>query len=162
LPANESTYTQLKERLAKLQVTPASGSPTPQSARKFLNHKFSFPPNDQKLESVTLASSDGGKTLALTTWVNNKESIVPCGYREWKKGQGNLDGGRLAQFANEPVAGTFAWASDNACIIKSCAFETPYHLTATLDFEGDQVTFKAETNVGFGLTKKPTLIGKAE
>jgi hypothetical protein len=87
---------------------------------------------------------------------------IPCGYQEWKKGRARLFGGRLAQFPDEPIAGTFAWASEDTCLIKFCAYETPYHKTLTLKFDGDQVTFESEANVAFGPTKQPQLIGRME
>jgi len=88
--------------------------------------------------------------------------IIPCGYREWKRGRAPLFGGRLAQFTNEPMAGTFAWSSDDTCTIKSCACETPFHNTFNLKFAGDQLSLDSEANVAFGPTKRAQLIGKAE
>jgi hypothetical protein len=93
--------------------------------------------------------------------MDGKNMTVPCGYREWKKGRAPFSG-RLAQFPDEPTAGTFAWSADGACVLKLCAYETPYHTTLTLRFEGDQVTVDSEANVAFGPTKRPQLIGRAE
>ena len=68
----------------------------------------------------------------------------------------------MAQFPDEPTGGTFAWPADDTCVIKLCAYETPYHTTLTLKFDGDQMMLDSETNVAFGPTKRPQLIGKAE
>ena len=38
---------------------------------------------------------------------------------------------------------------------------TPYYVTHKLRFEGDQVTYDAEANVGFRNTKQPQLVGRA-
>jgi hypothetical protein len=127
-----------------------------------LNRKFVFPANDQKLESLTLVSSDGGKTLTLTIQLDGKAITLPCGYREWKKARAPLLAGKLAEFPDEPTAGTFAWPGDDTCAIKLCAFETPYHTMLTLQFNGDQVTLDSEANVSFGQTKRPQLIGRSE
>jgi hypothetical protein len=148
--------------LARLELRTAQGAATSPLAGKVLNRKYVFPANDQKMESLMIASPDSGKTLTLTARMMDKDITVPCGYREWKKGRSPLLGGRLAQFPDEPTAGTFAWSSDDACVIKLCAFETPYHTTLTLKFDGDQVTLDSETNVAFGPTKRPQLIGRVE
>jgi len=162
LPADAAGAQQLKDRLARLEVRHAQGSATSPLAGKLLNHKFGFPANDQTIESLTLASSDSGKTLTFTARLDGKEAKIPCGYQEWKRARAPLLGGRLAQFPDEPTAGTFAWAGDDACVIKLCAYETPFQTTFTLKFEGDQVTLDSEANVAFGPTKRPQLVGRGD
>jgi hypothetical protein len=94
--------------------------------------------------------------------MNGKDLTIPCGYQEWKKGRAPLFGGRLAQFPDEPMAGTFAWSADDTCVLKFCAYETPFQLTLKLKFDGDQMTLDSEANVAFGPTKRPQLIGRVE
>jgi len=160
LRANNAANQQLKEKLAHLEVRKPEGSPAPSAAKAF-NRKFAFSENDQKIESVTLSRSDSGKTLTLTMQREGKEVKIPCGYEEWKKSRAPLYGGRLAQFPDEPTAGAFAW-KDDTCVIKLCAYETPYLTGLTLKFDGDQMTLNSESNVGFGPTKRPQLTGHAE
>ncbi len=162
LPVNAAAAGQLKDRLAHLEVPPAQGSATSSASAKMLNRSYAFPTNDQKIERVTLASSDAGQTLRLTVRVNGSESTIPCGYREWGKGHAPLLGGPLARFADEPTAGTFAWSGDDTCVVKLCAFETPFHTMLKLKMDGDQMTLDSETNVAFGPTKRPQLVGRAE
>jgi CubicO group peptidase (beta-lactamase class C family) len=162
LPANAAAQQQLKEKLDHLQVRSAQGSETSPLFNKILNRRFAFPDNDQKIESIMLSSSNAGRTLTFTARRDGKDMTIPCGYKEWKNGRAPLTAGRLAQSADEPVAGTFAWSSDDTCSIKYCACETPYHTLLQLKFEGDQVTLDSETNVAFGPTKRPQLIGRIE
>jgi hypothetical protein len=162
LRVNRTASQQLADKLARLELRTAQGSATSPLAGKVLNRKYVFSANDQKIESLMLASSDSGKTLTLTTRMAGKDITVPCGYHEWKKGRAPLAAGRLAEFPDEPTAGTFAWSTGEACVIKLCAYETPYHTTFTLKFDGDQVTLDSETNVAFGPTKRPQLVGRAE
>jgi hypothetical protein len=162
LPANPAAGQQVKDKLAHLELRTAQGSATSARANQALNRKFVFPANEQKIESLTLAASDSGQALSFRTRVNGKEVTIPCGYHEWRKGRAPFSGGRLAQFPDEPTAGTFAWSADDTCVIKYCAYETPYFTTLQLKFEGDQVTLDSETNVAFGPTKRAQLIGRAE
>jgi hypothetical protein len=162
LPANAEDDARLKAKLGQLKVPAVEGSATSASSGQVLNRKFGFASNDQKLEQLTLGSTDGGQTLKLTMQVNGKESVIPCGYREWKRGRAALSGGRLAQFEDEPVAGTFAWSAADTCLVKFCAYETPYHFTMKLKFDRDQVTVGSEANVAFGSTRRPELVGHAQ
>ena len=162
LPANADAVALLTDKLAHLEVSPAQGAATSPQADQVLNRKFVFPANDQKIESLRLTWADDSKTLTLTIRMDGKDIALPCGYHDWKKTRAPLFVGKLAQFPDEPTAGTFACPADDTCAIKLCAFETPYHLMLTLKFNDDQVTLDAEANVAFGPTKRPQLIGRAE
>lgn len=162
LRSNRAAQEQLKAKLAALKLSPVKGMVTSPLAAKVLNRKFVFPANDQKLESVSLDSTDGGKTLRLSIHTDGQVMNLPAGFQAWRKGRAPFPAGRLAAFPDEPVAGTFAWVSDDTVLVKVCAYETPFNVTYRLQFEGDQLTLDAEANVAFGPTKRPTLIGKAE
>jgi CubicO group peptidase (beta-lactamase class C family) len=161
LRRNPAAGAQLKDKLAHLEVRPAQGSATSPLVGRILNRRFIFPANDQKVESLALSSSDSGNTLTLFVRMNGKEVTVPCGYHQWRLGRAPFSG-LLAQFPNEPTAGTFAWSADDTCVIKLCTYETPYHTTMTLKFGANEVTLDSETNVAFGPTKRPRLTGRAE
>jgi hypothetical protein len=66
----------------------------------------------------------------------------------------------LAQFPDEPVAGSFSWEDDHTCVIKQVAYETPFGADLKLSFTGEEVTFEREGNVGFGSTKRKNLVGR--
>lgn len=162
LPANADGERQLKDKLADLKLRPAKGSATSPLSGEIFNRKFEFPANDQKLENLTLSSADSGKTVTFIARINGKEVVIPCGYQEWKTARAPLFGGKLAQFPDEPTAGTFAWSGDNTCEIRLCAYETPFVTTLTLKFAGGEMALNSEANVAFGPTKQPQLIGRAE
>jgi len=161
LAPNPTVSQQLKDRLAHLEVRPVQGAAVSPLAARILKRQFVFPGNEQRLESLTLTSTDASQTLILRARIQGKDMTVPCGYREWKKGRAPFSG-RLAEFSDEPTAGTYAWPADDICTLKLCAYETPYHTTFTLKFDGNRVTIDSETNVAFGPTKRPQLIGRAE
>jgi hypothetical protein len=161
LKANTAAAEQLKEKLAHLEVQTAQGSATSPLADKALNRKFVFPASEQQIESVTLTSEAAG-TLTVALRVAGQESQTHCGHLEWKQGRSPVMGSRLAQMPDELTAGSFAWQSNDTCVIKLCAYETPFHTTFTLKFAGDQLTLDSEAYVAFGPTKRPQLIGRAE
>jgi hypothetical protein len=161
LPANTAASAQLAHTLARLEVRAAQGSGSSSLSSKVLKRKFVFQSNDQKIDSLSLSSLDSN-TLTLSARMDGKDVVIPCGYQQWKKSRAPLLAGKPAQFADEPTAASFAWPHDDTCLIKLCAFETPYHTLLTLKFDGDQVTLDSETNVAFGPAKRPQLIGRAE
>jgi CubicO group peptidase (beta-lactamase class C family) len=162
LRSNRPAHAQLGETLARLEITPARGAEASDVAPRVLNRGFVFPANDEKVERVSLASADGDRGVALVVQVDGRETRLPAGYRRWQQGRAAVPAGRLAQFPDEPLAGTFAWSASDTVEVKVCAYETPFHLTYRLKFEGDRVTFDREANVGFGPTKQATLVGRAE
>src|ERR1043166_8526814 len=160
LRANRVVVESLKEKLAHLEVRTPEGSTTSPGLGK--NLKFAFPANEQKIERMAISSSDSGRTLTLNVRINGADITIPCGYHEWKKSRAPLFAGKLAQFSDEPTAAAFAWPREDTCVIKLCAYETPYHTTITLKFEADQLTLDSETNVAFGPTKRAPLVGRGE
>jgi CubicO group peptidase (beta-lactamase class C family) len=129
IPADEVSHEQLQQRLACLVVTPAKGSDSSPSTPAVLNRRYRFPANDQRVESLALNSTDGGRSLTLTVEQDGKVAKLPAGYRHWRTGRTPLPAGRLSRVADEPVAGTFAWSAENTAVVKVCAYETPFHIT---------------------------------
>ena len=71
-------------------------------------------------------------------------------------------GGRLAQFQDEAIAASFGWPAEDTCIIKICAYETPFSLEMRLGLTDDEVVVNSEANVAFGATAQPSLRGRAQ
>ena len=157
LPADEVHCKQLAQKLGSLKLRTADGQETSPLAAKIAGRKFVFAQNDQKLESLTLAAGDTPNGVTLVTRIAGKESCYPCGYRDWKCGRGVF-----GDLTDEPVAGTVAWAADDTCVIRLCAYETPSQITLRLKFEGDRVTLSSEADATFGPAKRGPLTGKAE
>ena len=162
LRANGATQTQLSQRLAQLEVTPARGAGTSDLAGKVLNQKFVFPANEQNVESVSLNSTDQGMNLTLVVRLSSQDMNLPAGFGHWQKGLGAVPAGGPGQFRNEPLAGTFAWTANDMLEVKVCAYETPFHFTYRLKFDGEQVTLDREANVAFGPRKQGTLVGRVQ
>lgn len=161
LRADRAAQKKLKDTLARLELAPAQGAATSDLATTLLNRPFVFPANDQKLQHVSVRSTDS-QSLTLTLQMDGKELILLAGHKQWRQSRVAFPAGRLAQFPDEPVAGTFAWTASNTLEIKVAAYETPFQFRYRLKFDGDQVTFDNEANVSFGPTKQPTLVGRQE
>ncbi len=147
----------LKQKLASLTVRPAEGSDTSPLASKISGRKFVFPPNEQKWEAITLTPNKSGHGMTIAIQSAGITHQFTTGYREWQKGRASF-----GTYMDQPAAATSAWATDDTLVVKQCFSETPYSLTRRLRFDGNQLVYDAETNVGFSNTKQPQLVGRAE
>jgi CubicO group peptidase (beta-lactamase class C family) len=162
LARNRRDLDKLVSQMGTLGVTMASGKEASDLSARVLNRKYVFPANDQKLESLTVTRAEAGRALMLTVNQGGEVYAFPAGFGQWARGRSTFAGGRLAQFKNEPVAGTFGWETEDTLAVKVCATETPFHALFRLRFVGDQVQLGGGANVGFGATQKPELTGKAQ
>ncbi|MFT5108202.1 MAG: hypothetical protein ACI8XO_004864, partial [Verrucomicrobiales bacterium] len=161
LPENLQGVSDLQNKLGGLALPTAKGKVTSAASEGFLNRDYDFPANQQDIESLRLVSSDGGKNIQFVAGVEGAEAGLPCSFGKWSTGRAPLVGGRRPHFADEPIASSFAWKSDNTLVIKQFAYETPFGASLKLTFTGDQVALEREANVGFGSTRQQKLVGQA-
>jgi hypothetical protein len=157
LPSDDPARATLERRLAGLSLRPQEGSGSTGAAAQASGKKYVFPANARKFESMTLESDGKGEDVTLVARVDGVDQKVPCGRGAWKKG-------RLA-FGSNPeqlAAVSGAWTGDDTYTAKICLYETPFCITARLKFSDDKLLFDSESNVAFGPTKQPQLVGKAE
>ncbi len=157
LKADAVSQRKLKEKLASLTVRPAEGSDSSPLSAKVLGRKFTFPANEQKLEAITLTANKGSQGVTVAIQSGGTTRQFTSGHREWQKGRGSF-----GVYVDQPVAASSAWAKDDTLVVKQCFSETPFYVTHKLRFDGNQLLYDAETNVGFRSTKQPQLVGRAE
>jgi len=151
----------LHSRLAELRLPLPQGAASSSLMSRVLDRRYVFPANAQDLAHLSVGSADAGRTLQLELQVQGRTLHVACGHENWLLGRGLMPAGRLAQFPDEPLAGSYAWPADDRLLIRLCGVETPFVVTFQLRFEGDRVTLDAESNVAFGAAKWPTLTSTA-
>ena len=147
----------LADKLTSLTVRPAAGRETSPLAAKFLGRTFVFPANEQKLEAITVTPDKTGSGVTVALVVRGLTHQFASSHRRWQE-----DPGTFGTYFNQPAAATSAWATDDTYVIKQCFTETPFYVTHKLRFDGPQVFYDAESNVGFRGTKQPQLVGRAE
>ena len=123
---------------------------------KFPEKKYTFPANELKLETVALERDAAGGHETLLTRVAGVEQQIACGRGKWHEGLAAW--GPLVQ---QPVAAAAGWSNDEFTA-KICFYETPFIITVRLKLSGDELIFNSESNVGFGRTKQPELVGKSQ
>ena len=163
LAADAAAQDALGRKLGALVLPPQSGSATSPVAAKVAGRRYVFPANDEKAESVTLEIARGAVTLVSRG--AGRETRVPVAYGQWGPSATMPVDGRLARplaTRDERVSASGAWTAEDTYTARLCLHETPFVLTATLRFAGDEVTLDREWNVAFGETKRPRLVGRAE
>jgi CubicO group peptidase (beta-lactamase class C family) len=151
LAVDEKAREQLEHRLKNLSLRPQEGTGSPANVS---GKKYVFPSNEQKLESIRL-ENDGAVTLVAR--FNGVEQRIVCGRGVWQKGRA-----AWGPIHEQPVAASGAWTGDGTYTAKLCFYETPFMLTVHLAFSGGELHYSAQSNVGFGQTRQPQLVGKAE
>jgi CubicO group peptidase (beta-lactamase class C family)/lysophospholipase L1-like esterase len=151
LPPDEESAKKLALTLKGLSLPPQEGSGSP---AKIWDKTYLFAPNDRKLESIGLVTDgkDGGVTLVAR--VSGQEARIACGRGKWQKGRAGW--GMLVE---QPLAASGAWTGDSTFKAKICFYETPFILTVSLKFAGEEVRFHSEANVELRATKEPDLVG---
>ena len=152
LPADRAAQQKLVSALGHLVLPTAKGAATSPTAAKVAGKRFVFPANDQKLRSLMF--DDAG---ALVMRFDGADQRLAFSHGGWTKGR--------AAFGTFPVgslAVSGAWPAEDVFTAKVCFNETPFVMTLTMRFNGDAVEFDQETHVGFGSTRRPQLVGRAE
>jgi CubicO group peptidase (beta-lactamase class C family) len=152
LATDDEAQRKLERTLKGLTLRPQAGSASP---AKVSGRKYTFPANERKLETIALRSDDEGDTLVAR--FDGVDRHIACGRGEWKKG-------RLAYatLPEQPAAVSGAWTAEDTYTARVCFTETPFIFTVKLRFSGDEVVLASESNVGFGSTRQPALVGRAD
>ncbi len=154
LAPDEAARQKLEHTLKNLVLRPAQGTGSPAQA---LNRKYVFAANEHKLEAITLKNPGHDNTVTLAARFDGVERRIACGRGVWQKGRMGW-----ARLPEQPAAASGAWTQDDTFTVKLCFYETPFVATIRLKFSGQELQCNAETNVGFGPTKEPQLIGQAQ
>ncbi len=154
LPNSDADRDTLEHKLRGLTLRLEKGDKAPPST---YNRKFKFSTNPLKLEALTLEVADKGEPLTLLARIDGADQRIVCGFDEWTKGRMSL--GPLAE---QPAAANGAWNGADTYTARVCFYETPFVVTLRLKFSTDQVVLNVESNVGFGPTRQPPLVGKEE
>jgi len=157
LRADKESRKKLEQTLASLTLKPQQGTSSAASVAKWSGKTFTFPANNQKLETVALEFSNPNGPVTLVTRCNGVEQRTVCGKDSWTKSRMTY-----AALPEQSMAASGAWTADDTYTAQLSFYETPFCLTVSLKFSDDQLLYDCEYNVNFGPTKQPQLIGKLQ
>jgi hypothetical protein len=154
LPADDASREKLERTLKGLSLPPPKGAGSP---AKVSGKKYVFAANKRKLEAITLESDGKDNAVTLVTRFNGVEQRIVCGRGAWQKGRA-----AWGPLPEQPAAASGAWTEPDTFTAKLCFYETPFTITVSLKFSEEELRYNSQSNVGFGPTKQPQLVGKAE
>jgi hypothetical protein len=153
LPENDAAVQQLRHRLKSLTVRlpDHSGERSPAADQAYV-----FPANELKLETVAFEPSADDAHETLVVRVDGVTQRIACGCGIWQEGTTAWD-----RQPPQPAATAGGWTGDTF-VAKICFYETPFIVTLKLKYSEGKLLMQSETNVGFGSTKRPELVGVVE
>lgn len=157
LANDDQAREKLVRTLSGLSLRLQEGSDSSPTLAKVAGKTYVFPKNDRKLESIAIEGS-GKEEVTIVARFDGKEQRLTCGRGEWRKGRAAFG----SMVPEQPVAVSGAWSGEETYSAKVCLVETPFVLGLKLQFDGDTLKFDSKSNVGFGSTQQPTLVGKVE
>jgi CubicO group peptidase (beta-lactamase class C family) len=153
LSGDAAAQTALAHKLGHLAIAPPKGQPAPALAAKVARKTYRFAANEQQLEAISLSFDGAGCTLTLRD--NKGEHQLIAGDSAWLKGVTTF----MAPERPEPIAAAGAWLSDDTYQLKIYYYLSPFCVTLSARFVGEQLFFDSGVNVSFGPTSFPQLVG---
>jgi hypothetical protein len=156
LPPDSVNHARLQAKLNSLIVPPVKGQAVSPMAKSVWGRAYRFPSNERGLDSITLEQDPAGQGVSLVMKLAGGEQRISCGLGGWAEGRGSF-----GAHVDAPLAGSAAWVEPDTIEVKLCAFETPYYYTLKMKYSENELLYDAEANVGFGSSKQPQLVGRA-
>ncbi len=154
LAADEESRITLERRLASLSLRPQEGPASNAKAAGVSRKRFVFPANDRQLEALALEDDGKSDEATIVARIGGIDRRITVGRGGWRKGR--LAFGTLPE---QPAAASGAWTAEDTFTTRICFYETPFIYTIRLRFSADKLFFDAESNVAFGPTRLPQLVG---
>lgn len=148
-----AAQTTLSARLAGLRFDPPAGAPTAALAARVSGRKILFAPND--LHAAWAQFDFAADSATLTIRTGRRIHVIPCGVGAWQYGITS------AFFRNprQKVAASGIWSAPDTFQLTLRYYETPFYHTITCRFTDSGASLQMVTNVSFGPTEGPTLVG---
>jgi CubicO group peptidase (beta-lactamase class C family) len=158
-PENPTALTALRQRLASLALPLPSGAPTSTLAADVSGRRYATAQNSRGIRSVSLDFA--GAEPRLTIEDADGTHPIAIGLGSWVR-QRTTFYQRINELFDTPeqgLAATGAWSAPDTFVARLCFDETPYTLSASFRFEGDQVRVNMGYNVRWGAATEPEITG---
>ena len=156
LPADEASVKKLASTLTGLKLVPPKGETVSPLAKRFSGKTYLFEHNYETLQSLSFDFEANRLTYHLTGGGKRR------GKHTLSFGRGNWIEGIAVLGAQAPalVAASGIWKAEDTFELTLCQYEMPFVVTITCRFKGKQVFYDFKSNVAFGPTDRPQLVGK--
>jgi hypothetical protein len=154
LATDQEAHMQLAQKLSRLTLRPQEGKDTSAMASQVSGKEYVFAANLRKLESIAIEKSGDGEGVTLLVRSDGAQRKITCRAGKWNDGRF-----AFGAIPERPVAASGGWTAEDTFMAKICFYETPFCVTMTLKFSGGQLLCDTASNVAFGPTEQPRLVG---
>ncbi len=154
LKQDDASFLKLQEKTASLKLHPAEGQASSSLAKEISGVTYVLEGNDWGLKSIVFNMTKKERSITFNTMGDNYE--IPLGIGEYRKGYFDFP-----QVGRQSVATSAGWDANGTLLLMFYLYETPYGITAKVNFNGNEMIMDREFNVFFGPTKQQPLVGKA-
>jgi CubicO group peptidase (beta-lactamase class C family) len=158
-PENPTALAALHERLAALAVPTPVGAMTSPRAADVSGRRYAVPQNSQGISGVTLDFSGASPVLAIEDADGTHSIAVGLGSWVRQRTSYRKHINELFDTPEQGLAATGAWSADDTFVARLTFNETPYTMTTTFGFTGEQVRVNTAYNVRWGTPSEPEIIG---
>jgi CubicO group peptidase (beta-lactamase class C family) len=164
LPENRAAQKSLTAKLASLQLPTQTGSPTSPMAADISDKRYLVADNSDEISEIRFDFAADKTRVAIHS--DQGEQEICCGYGQWQRNVASLapldTRTPFVQRPPEPwkIAASGAWIDETTYRATLWWYETPFSLSLTCRFMGDEVTVEQQANVGFGPLKGARLHGR--
>jgi hypothetical protein len=157
LPEDQALTRKLQAKRKTLTLPLPSELASAKAPAGVAGKRFQFSPNEQKIDSLKLECDDAGNVTLVGGFSGRPEQRIPCGRHQWTKCR--LAFGALPE---QSAAAAGAWTGADTYTAKICFNETPFVLTARLQFVDGKLRLDSSWNVSFRAARNGTLVGEAK
>ncbi|MBN1874945.1 MAG: serine hydrolase [Anaerolineae bacterium] len=151
LPADAKAQTALQEKLSGLALSPQTGEANMPITARVSGKVYTVEKNPLKFKTLSCTFDTEGCTF--TVKIGRRHHSLRSTHNAWHFGTTTQDGNERR------VAASGAWTAEDTYTMRTCYYETPFCDLMTFQFGDDQLTFTFKTNVSFGPTEFPPLVG---
>lgn len=158
-PENPAALAALRERLAGLALPLPSGEPSSALATDVSGRRYATAQNSRGIRSVSLDFAGTEPRLAIED-ADGTHSIA-IGIGSWARQRTTFYKhiNELFDTPEQGLAATGAWSAPDTFVARLCFDETPYTMTASFRFQGEQVRVNMGYNVRWGAATEPEITG---
>lgn len=158
-PENPAALAALRERLAGLALPVPSGAPTSPLAAEVSGRRYATPQNPRGIRGISLDFAGAQPRLSIED--ADGTHAIDVGVGSWLRQRTTFYKGinELFDTPEQGLAVTGAWSAPDTFVAHLCFDETPYTMTASFLFQGEQVRVNMKYNVRWGAAAEPEIIG---
>ena len=157
-PEDAAALAALRERLAGLGLSMPAGEPSALAA-DVSGRRYAMAQNALGVSAVTLDFAGASPSLAIEDADGLHTLTVGSGQWARQRTGYRKHINELFDTPEQGVAVSGAWSADNTFVARIVFNETPYTMTTTFAFEGEQVRVNSTYNVRWGTPSDPEMTG---